>query len=201
MRQYILIIISLFTVSCKTETVKEQFPIPNKAEIVTIVETIISENKIPVKKNSLQYHMPLMSDLEKLHVYLADTCIDEMGPPQMNELSMRRLLALKVKDRKFFSRGDSTFFLFQNDTLKTIDLDKELEVNYYLTTSKEQNTNEEKFTTYWSMSVPIFSKDLKKAYVVVNENCYGLCGSGGFYLLEKINNKWTIVDYQMLWIS
>lgn len=204
MKLYYLILISILAISCKTEIVKEKFVLPDQSEIVNIIETIISEKKIPVKRDSLEYfHMPLASDLEKLHVYLPDTAKEkEMAPPTINGMTMTKLLRLKVNGKQFFNQKDSTFFLYQNDTLKNIDLHKELESHYYLTTSKEQdNIKKEGGESYWTMSVPIFSKDLKKVYIVVNNYCYGLCGSGGYFLLEKTNNKWTIVDYQMLWIS
>lgn len=203
MKQYFAIIISILTISCKTEMEQEKFLLPNRSEIVNIIETIISEKKIPVKRDSLEYiHMPFASDLEKLHVYLPDTSIKEIVPPQINGVSITKLLLIDVNGVKFFNQKDSTFFHYQNDTLKTINLHKELELKYYLTTSKEQDTMKKRGgESFWSMSVPIFSKDLKKVYIEVNNYCYGLCGSGGYFLLEKINENWTIKDYQRTWIS
>ena len=86
--------------------------------------------------------------------------------------------------------------------MKSIDLHAELNEKYYLTTSTVEDKIEKKGgESYFSMSVPIFSRDLKKVYIEFNDLCYGLCGSGGYFLLEKINNKWTIIEYQQLWIS
>lgn len=204
MKKPILILLSLtlLTFSCKTEKPVEIFSYPDKNEIVAIIKIIITEKKLPLKKDSTDsFHLKLASDLEKIHIYPPDTT-KEFVPPKINGFFIEKLLDLKVNGRRFFSSSDSTFFLRQNDTMKLVDLHAELDNDYYLTTSEAEDKIDKKGgESYFSMSVPIFSKDLKKVYIEVNDICYGLCGSGGYFLLEKINNKWTIIDYQALWIS
>lgn len=201
---YFVFIFSILAISCKIEMAKEQFLLPDRTEIVKIIEAINSEKNIPVKIDSLQrFHMPLASDLYKLHIFIPEE--NETKKKlilSLDKISITELLNIKVKNKHFFSQKDSAFFIYQNDTLKNIDLHKELGSNFHLTTSKEQDTIDKNTREpYWKMSVPIFSKDLNKAYIVVNEICYGLCGSVSYVLLEKTNNQWTIIDYKMLWIS
>lgn len=200
---YFVIIVSIMVISCKREIAKEKFLLPDRNEIVKIIEAINLEKNIPAKTDSLQrFHMPLASDLYKIYIFIPDENETNKLIQSFDRMSITELLNIKVKNKHFFSQKDSAFFIYQNDTLKNIDLHKELNSNFYLTTSKEQDTiDKNNREPYWKMSVPIFSKDLNKAYLVVDEICYGLCGSGGYFLVEKINNKWIIIDYKMLWIS
>ena len=46
-----------------------------------------------------------------------------------------------------------------------------------------------------------FNERHDQAFVYVARNCGGLCGSGGYVLLKKINGKWEIVNEQNMWLS
>ena len=46
---------------------------------------------------------------------------------------------------------------------------------------------------YIIMSAVGFNKDKTQAIVYIATRCGGLCGRGGFYVLEKINGKWKYV--------
>jgi hypothetical protein len=87
-----------------------------------------------------------------------------------------------------------------NDTLKNFRLTK-ISGNLLVTTNaKEKTQNKFKGSIYYTITIPIFSKDNKKAYAEVSFNCF-LCGRGTGVYLKKINNKWKVVKVQELWIS
>jgi hypothetical protein len=198
MARCLIICISILTIACTTKVDKENYSFPDKREILEIIETIIKDKKLPVKRDTVKgFHLALASALYKLEVFVPDTNMRSA----LSQVPITRLLKIKVNKRQFFSKKDSAFFLYQNDIVKVVDLHNELDHIYYLTTPEQEKLKKGPGNSYYDMSVPIFSKDLKKAYVEVNDNCKGLCGSGGYYLLEKIKNKWTIVDYHVLWIS
>ncbi len=51
------------------------------------------------------------------------------------------------------------------------------------------------------ISFPLISTDQKRAIVYGSYICGGLCGSGGIFHLEKINGKWTMLEYERRWVA
>lgn len=52
------------------------------------------------------------------------------------------------------------------------------------------------------MTLPVFSKDNKIAYVELNHYCSGgLCGSGQAIYLKKLNGRWVVSFKRMTWMS
>lgn len=52
-----------------------------------------------------------------------------------------------------------------------------------------------------SISIPLISKDQKKALIYVSHIFGSLEGHGDIVFFEKINGKWKISGYKMRWIS
>ena len=46
-----------------------------------------------------------------------------------------------------------------------------------------------------------FNRQGSQALVFVTNWCRSLCGEGNFYLLEKENEEWKVVENRMIWIS
>jgi hypothetical protein len=46
-----------------------------------------------------------------------------------------------------------------------------------------------------------FNDKYDQAFVYVGRSCGGLCGSGEYVLLKKVNRSWEIVDEEELWVS
>lgn len=57
------------------------------------------------------------------------------------------------------------------------------------------NTSNKK--NWYSFSKPLFSKDRKKAVMMIRELCPGLCGTGKTVLFRKENNKWISYESGM----
>ncbi len=55
--------------------------------------------------------------------------------------------------------------------------------------------------TYTQYSVVGFSEDNRSAIVYKSDYCGGLCGQGGYELLEKIDNKWVHQGFALMWVS
>ncbi len=57
------------------------------------------------------------------------------------------------------------------------------------------------FVSLWTVSPVGFSKDGKSAVMYAGQYCGGLCGLGGFILLENKNGAWIVVGDSWLWVS
>jgi hypothetical protein len=57
------------------------------------------------------------------------------------------------------------------------------------------------FVTLWTVSPVGFSEDGQSAVMYVGQFCGGLCGWGGFILLENKNGAWVVVGDKGLWVS
>jgi hypothetical protein len=180
---------------------KADYQYPGRREIIDIIETIIKEKKLSVViDTSNHWGRPMASDLDKL-VVLEPMKLDSFQPPSLSK-SIENLMTIAVNGKRFFIQDDSDYILSQNKVFKHIDLAKEFTGKYYLTTTAIENKRTGNYgNSYYSFSVPIFSKDMKRVYIELDDNCRGLCGSGGYFLLEKVNYRWKIITYKMLWIS
>jgi hypothetical protein len=54
---------------------------------------------------------------------------------------------------------------------------------------------------YYSLSMPIFSKDNKKAYLKISYQCEGHCGNGIEILFIKVNNQWRVKERFGGWVN
>jgi hypothetical protein len=52
-----------------------------------------------------------------------------------------------------------------------------------------------------TMSKPLFSKNLRFAYIEISIHCGELCGEGLHYFLEKKENNWVIIEKGCDWVS
>ncbi len=57
------------------------------------------------------------------------------------------------------------------------------------------------FVSLWTVSPVGFSEDGQLAVMYAGQNCGGLCGWGGFILLENKNGDWVVVGDKWLWAS
>jgi len=52
-----------------------------------------------------------------------------------------------------------------------------------------------------TVSMPIFNRDFTKAYIRFGYSCGELCGGGEDMIIEKVNDKWTVVEHLGGWQS
>jgi hypothetical protein len=203
MRNYLLFIIILTFSSCKNEQTKPVFSLPNSNDINEIVETIITFGNLPVtRKDSTEYSFPISSELQKLDIFFPEKEKETPPPPPVfNEISIYDLLHSNLLNKNFAER-DSAYFLFQNQEMKSFILDEKITKKLIVTDFEKQIAKKKSGEPkrFYYLSIPIFSFDNNKAYVEVTCICAG-CGGANSIFLEKIKNKWTIIDRSTLWMN
>lgn len=104
---------------------------------------------------------------------------------------------------------DSTFkkliFKFHNDSSKNVklNLNRINNTGIYKIVPKRchNNLDLEIGESYYTFSRIIFDLSKKKGLFYFEDNCAGLCGSGSFIFVEKINGIWEIKERLIHWIS
>lgn len=194
--------------ACKNKPEKT-FVIPSDNEINSIIEAVIYQDSLPVLKDDVKINIEqiqLVIDLRKLILTLPDTT-RLPPPPDPKTISMPNLLSEKVKGKTFFTKFDSSFILFQNHNLKSFTINKKISNKILETTIAEEQLKEtsRKPFQFYELTIPIISFDCKRAYVEKTFNHLGQHGkiserfgdTTAIYL-EKINNKWRIIDWKII---
>ncbi|WP_423147336.1 hypothetical protein [Rubrolithibacter danxiaensis] len=55
--------------------------------------------------------------------------------------------------------------------------------------------------TFYSISMPLFSKDKSVAIARLGYHCNGTCGSGGLYIYKKVRKRWLKIETLETWIN
>lgn len=194
MNRYFLFIGGIILFGCNFKA-KQNFPIPSKNDINEIIATIITQDSL------LNYNKPLSIDLQKIKVNTTEL---PKGAFIFNivNIDARALIETKSDKTEFFKKSDTTYFVFQNDTISTFKIKIELVSHFKLTNLAEQNRqwNLRIGKPFLLLSIPIFSSDQRKAYVTINDIC-GMCGGGKAIYLEKIKGHWKIIKKIQTWVS
>jgi hypothetical protein len=53
---------------------------------------------------------------------------------------------------------------------------------------------------FYSLSIPLFSSDHKKAIIMIEDLCPGLCGTGNTYIYKRKNNRWKTETRSFGWV-
>ncbi|MBS3922003.1 MAG: hypothetical protein KGZ37_02495 [Nitrosarchaeum sp.] len=181
---------------------KKTFLLPDEKDINDIVEAVVNQDSMPFLKTNIPYPIPLSLDLRKIRVTVPDTATEVPPPVDHTTISIFNLFNSVVDYQRFFERTDSSYFLFQNNSLDSFIIDKTLTKKLVTTTFSEQRqkTASNLSVRYYDLTIPILSTDHRKAYIELTNNCSDCGGATAFYL-EKINSKWTVVGWQRLWMN
>lgn len=200
-----LLIILLSFFSCKKENNNPSISHLNHKDINEIVETIIIDDSLTVLKEKNDYRM-FCDSLIKLDIYIPEKRMKEgnLPPPPLpfHSISIYDLLSEK-KDSSSFPSRDSLFLINQNSGIGKLAIEKTLAEKINITTKGQEIDKKEsgKSYDYYEMTIPLFSSDYKKAYVILNHYFGRLCGGGRSIWLEKKNGKWIIIYQSRTWIS
>ena len=85
-----------------------------------------------------------------------------------------------VELNKCLTKGDVNYMLLQKQNLSTFKWD-----------NTRLNFNLKNDTNWYCFSIPLFSKDKRKAVMMIRNLCKGLCGIGWTEIFTKEKNKWT----------
>lgn len=187
----------IFAFSCKNKNIT----IERNIEIEKIVESIITQDSLNIFKND-STAIPLNKELKKLKIYILDSNIEKIPPKPIDGIYINDLFYYNL-DVIFISKKDSLDLMNQNLVLKSYRIDNSFSKKLKLTTFKEQKilSKNDRDADFLQLSIPIFSSDNNKAYVEINEICFGNCGWSKAIYLEKINGKWKIVYKHQLWVG
>ena len=196
MKRLLLLIGLIIIVSCKNKKPEHVYTLAYKKEIFEIVKTIIQEHKLNKENQDSIFIKPI---LYSFRIFQDDTTkypqlyFTYKGHPS---LYINKILGSTVNNEIFFNEEDSLALLSQSEQ-DSIILD-----STFFNSLKHYNINEMKLRNkiYYSFTIPLFSKDKKRAYINVDYNCPG-CGYGLRYFLKKKNNKWMIIDIARTWIQ
>ena len=191
----------IFFVGCNNNS-RQGFLPADKKDINEIVEAVVHQDSLPFLKGGAQGSIPLSINLRKLYVAVPDTTRGVPPPADHSTVSIFNLFNSLVNQQRFFERADSSYFIFQNNSIDSFIIDKTITENIATTTFAEmqQKNNPKHFARYYDLTIPILSSNQKKAYIELTNNCSGCGGATAFYL-ERINGKWTVAGWQSLWMN
>jgi hypothetical protein len=200
--QIIFIVLTMNFCTPNKSVDRPKYTLPSDHEINEVVKTIIESDTaiISEKDRRLAY---FSIDLQKYNVRLPSKCDSCIDLNFYYDIAISQLLYESVLKKPYFSKTDSLYFLYQNDSLKSAELNAKLFSNYKLLPIKEINKRfktDDRFA-YYQFSIPYFSLDRTKAHVEFSFVCGSLCGQSGIFLLQKVNSKWVIVSTDIVSIS
>lgn len=206
MKKPILYIVLIF-VFCSCQNKKEKTSIASEQikDINEIVEAIIIQDSLDVFSKSEDSTM-FCSELRKLKINIPqkkDSKDFILLPPLSGGIYITQLVPSKIKGQTFFSSKDSLYLLEQNSNPDKLKIAKSIVEKLNTTTiekTKIRRKNGQR-SRFYEMTIPIFSADKQNAYVELDYECGGLCGSGQAIYLKKINGKWKIIVQWENWIS
>lgn len=214
----LLLLLICFIASCGINTSKniEVYLLPQAGEINEIIRTVLLADTLPMEKyfhrgewkyDSVPNRMindtsdKIILELRKINVVIPskNDPIDYWG---FDKISVNHLLECEYRGEKIFNYNDSLFLLFQSDTIKQFSINSNsLKQFTFVTKQKyEVDIKGEKIESYYELSIPIFSKDLKRTYLEIN-HFFGTSGGGYVFVLEKQNGKWKITGVIETWVS
>lgn len=174
------------------------YPLPNKKDIDAIIKTVVAQDSL--FKNR-KYNRPLSVDLQKIKIYKNRL---ESGPALFDStiIDLNDLMGIKIRGQQFFKASDIAYFAFQNDIASHYEIPHSLISRFKLTTLADQDKKLKKrvWKSFMIVSIPVFSLDQAKAYLVINDYC-GMCGGGQAIFLERVSGYWKIVKRIDTWVS
>jgi hypothetical protein len=198
----LFIITFLFSLlSCRNNNSSQTYSQPDQADIIKIVEAVINDDSLSFHKRQETNQIPLSINLRKLQVFVPDTTSEVPPPSDLDKVSIFNLFNTLVDQQIFFARADSSYFLFQNNIIKTFTLDDKILVGIKMTTLIEQQQidNAQESVNYYDLTIPILSADNKKAYVELTNNCSNCSGAIALFLQKEVSG-WTVVGWQRRWM-
>ncbi|RXM48693.1 hypothetical protein [Flavobacterium sp. YO12] len=206
MKKPILHIVLIFVFcSCQNKNEKTSIASEQIKDINEIVEAIIIQDSLDVFSKSEDSIM-FCSELRKLNISIPHkkNSKDFIAlPPLSGGIYITQLIPSKIKGQTFFSSKDSLYLLEQNSNPDKLKIGKSIVEKLNTTTiekTKIRRKNRQR-SRFYEMTIPIFSSDKQNAYVELDYECGGLCGSGQAIYLKKINGKWKIIVQWQNWIS
>lgn len=200
MRFVCIICLSFLFFSCQEK--KEIFTAPTIEAINKVVEAVIYKDSLPVFKNDTSKNR-ICIRLNKIDVkVMPSRKAGELIAPEEpgNYVYVQKLLYSSKKHSTYFPKKDSTYLLYQNEVNKSVDIDLGFSKKLKTISFEESQADKYGSIPYYTLSIPIFSKDGNTAYVEGN-HYFGGDGGGWALVLKRKNGEWEITDYFRTWFS
>ena len=201
----ILIIVMMF--GCGSKDCQEEL---RKAETINIIKDLLEQKEMNfVSDFPSKEELPICINLKK--VIVKTNCFEELPKKRVVTITLSPKKTYITKDEicveliymskpikdGFFLVKDSSDMVHQNECFQSFTIPKSMLKNHKTVEYSKETTRAEKYIQF---SIPIFSKDNKKAYLEFDH--YSRPDSYGYRLyLEKVNQKWIIKDVQRGWNS
>lgn len=184
------------------------YSLPERQEIEGIIETILTQDSVPAKRLEWdscgeeaidgRLAIPLSPKLLKMQVVFQvpeiHTLPTELTPPMPSDQVLFR--DILDESNQLFSVTDSAYVVYQKDSMPGFVLSESFCRKVYTTDLKELPKNQ----SFFEASVPIFSADRTKAFMILFYQCDGLCSESTLYLLVKAHS-WKIAKKRRLSIG
>ena len=152
-------------------------------EIYDLVQFVIADQGL-VKTHGLQIEPEENCNLDKSDKdFLTGLIVDEPisdTTTYSGKFELTIPTTFEIRLTKCLTQDDVDFMLNQKTENKTLKWDNS-RLGFDLNNSSD----------WYVFSVPLFSRDKKKAVMMVRHLCKGLCGTGWTLLLTKENGTWT----------
>jgi hypothetical protein len=199
----IIFALSLFDCANKSNPYQD-LTLPDKSEYSKILRAILTQDTIFINQGLLksEYIGVEMTNLNlDLNRPKADTTREVIIRFPDFKTSILELNYYHITD-SIHRSSDSLFFAFQSDILKIISIDSNIvNVSKFATKEMKAKSKGKPGFGYFQFSIPVLNKQQTKAFVQADFLCFGLCGQGMTYVLEKTNNKWTLKLAKTRWVS
>ncbi len=202
----IILIVILTLLSCNSKKSEELI---REEESIKIIKILIEEKGSELVKDFLsKENLPICINLKK--VIVQTKCFEptkinnkvivmklpEKSFNKQTEVCIEKIYKSKPINNSFFLKNDSLNIVNQNENFKPLKIPKNITLKFK---TVELTKNIKITGKYIQFSIPIFSKDNKKAYLEFDhysdtENSYG----NSLYL-EKVNGKWKIKYIEENW--
>jgi len=184
---YIIFLLSLF--SCKGDKKNVADSLPTEKDINEVIKAIVFHKGLHIASENSR--SPIATELKNRVI------IDRRKNSEIHRGPRKSIDTLAIADltestnstiKHFFNNDDWQFIKLQNNNAVQ-KLSPKIFGNLKFTTIHEKHED-----WYFYFSVPIFSSDLKRAYVHYNGIYHDYCNDGTAYFLEKKNGKWEIIE-------
>jgi hypothetical protein len=202
----ILLIFVLTLLSCNSKKSEELI---REKESIIIIQTLLEEKGLEMVSDfRTEQKLPICLNLKK--VIVKTKCFEETKTndkisvikfPEKSftnqaEVCIEKIYKSRPINNSFFLKNDSLNIVNQNETFKAFKIPKSITQKFK---TVELTKNLKITEKYIQFSIPIFSKDNKKAYLEFDKYTDNENSHGNSIYLEKTNGKWKIKYIERLW--
>lgn len=183
---------------------KSVYPVPDKADIYNVIKAIVSQERVVSlfdSKGVLISRQPGKKDFITLKDFPLSVNLIKIRVDTSANTAFRSVLYQELIASKYFTKKDSAYLFFQNDTLSHFDLDTTTLHGMKFTSDfklKNQWSKGHRNLHFYRISIPLFSADRNTVRVYIYAiSAFEMGGDYVFYLQKK-NSEWKIIKQEQV---